>query len=59
MEYRVGSSNLSRVEVKAQKRAEAEERNAAYQALPLEEKMTHHKEGSKAYKKLALKLESK
>lgn len=41
---------------KAQKRAEAEERNKAYQALPLEEKLARNVEGGKVQKKLLAKV---
>lgn len=37
---------------KERKRAEAEERNEAYQKLSIEKKLEHHKEGGKAWSKL-------
>ena len=46
-------------ERKAQRRAEAEERNAVYQALPIEEKLKRHKEGGKVWKKLMNQERSK
>jgi len=39
------------------KRQEAEERNAAYQKLSFEEKLTHHKDGGKVYNKLIAQKE--
>jgi len=42
--------------MKLQKRAEAEERNKAYQALPLEEKLARNSEGGKVQKKLLAKV---
>jgi len=38
MNYRQNSGNLSRIEIKAIKRSEAELRNEIYQALPESEK---------------------
>lgn len=52
MDKRIDGHNLKLREIKEIKREEAEERNKAYQALSLEDKLARQKEGGKVWIKL-------